>query len=552
MTDVQDPLKGKRIFGIDLGTTNSGIAVWDEARGGPVMLPGPDGDVLLPSVVAWDREKQEFLVGRAAEAVRRHSPRRAAYSVKRFIGRGFAEAEVKAGVLEMPYRLVAADAAGPLLGAVIDFGGDGGGPALGVPDVSAHVLARLRAHAAAALGLPAEEVRHAVITVPAYFNHNQREATRLAGQLAGWDVIDLLDEPTAAALAYGDTVLGDEERLLLVCDLGGGTFDVSLLDVGRDAAGYWFHGRVADGDTHLGGDDIDADLVRWLAAEVERRHGGTVRLEDHAVRDGLRRAAERAKVALSEQESVSVALEGPDLAGPAPVVLSRGRLELCAEPVRRRVRAIVRRAVEEVAGVAWGQISEVILVGGQTLMPAVQRDLEELTGRRPRVNDRPQLAVALGAAVYAHILSLGREQFHRNSLIPVIALALGIKLEDNTFEQLVPANATLPYTSRPYLVTTTEDNQPFVKVEVLQGPRHARRADECVVLDTIEMEVLPAPARTPRIEVRFDARADATLRIEVVDPRRDRREPRTIDLAGSRALAWRPQEGPPGLTATRR
>jgi molecular chaperone DnaK len=550
MTDTQDPLKGKRVFGIDLGTTNSGVAVWDEARnegrGGPVMLAGPDGDELVPSVVAWDRGRQAFLVGREAEAVRRHSPRQAAYSVKRFIGRAFVEAEVEAGVREMPYRLVPAGTGESRPPAAVDFGGDdGGGPVLGVPDVSAHVLARLRANAAAALGLPPEEVRHAVITVPAYFNNNQRQATRLAGRLAGWDVVDLLDEPTAAALAYGDTVLGEGERLLLVCDLGGGTFDVSLLDVGRDAAGYWFQARVADGDTHLGGDDIDTGLARWLAAEVGRQ-GGTARLDDHAVRDRLRRAAEQAKVALSGQESVGVDLLSLNVGGAARVALDRGQLEACAEPVRRRVRDIVRRAVEDVAGLSWGQIAEVILVGGQTLMPAVQRDLEGLTGRPPRVNDRPQLAVALGAAAYGHILSLGRERFHENTLINVIALALGIKLEDNTFEQLVPANVPLPYPSRPYLVTTTEDNQPSIRVEVLQGPRHARRADECVVLGTIPMEVLPAPARTPRIEVTFAVGADATLRIEVVDTRRDRREVWTTDLAASGGLAWRPQEPPPG------
>jgi molecular chaperone DnaK len=541
MSDRQDVLKGKRIFGIDLGTTNSGIALWDDARGGPVMLPGPDGEVLLPSVVARDSGQDGLLVGRSAEAVRSHSPQLAAYSVKRFIGRSFGEPEVVAGRRDLPYRLVPGADADPLRQVAVDFGADtGGGPVLSAPEVSALVLKRLRQQATQALALPAEEVCHTVITVPAYFNHNQREATRLAGRLAGWDVVDLLDEPTAAALAYGDTVLGPEERLLLVCDLGGGTFDVALLDASRDEVGYVFHARVVDGDTRLGGDDIDSAVARWLADQLGRQ-GVALPFDDPAVRDRLRRAAEQAKVVLSELEVASVEL--PDLVpggSAARLELTRRDLDECGGEVRRRVRAIVRRAVEDVAGLPWNRIGEVILVGGQTLMPAVQRDLEELTGQRPRVNDRPQLAVALGAAIYGHILSLGRERFHENTLINVIALALGIKLEDNTFEQLVPAGATLPYSSPPYLVTTTEDNQTFIRVEVLQGPRQATRADECVVLGYLDMEVLPAPARTPRIEVTFEARSDGTLRIEVGDMRRERRQPLTIDLAGGRALARRP------------
>jgi molecular chaperone DnaK len=200
---------------------------------------------------------------------------------------------------------------------------------------------------------------------------------------------------------------------------------------------------------------------------------------------------------------------------------------------------VVRRAVEDVAGLSWGALDEVILVGGQMLMPAVQRDLQELTKRRPRVSDRPQLAVALGAATYGHILSLGRERFHENTLINVIALALGIRLEDNTFAPLVPANVALPYTSAPYLATTTEDNQTFIRVEILQGPRHATRADQCVVLGSLDMEVLPAPQGTPRLEIRFEVRADGTLQVEVADARRDRRKPLSIDLVETRGLAWR-------------
>jgi molecular chaperone DnaK len=502
MTDNDDHLKGKLIFGIDLGTTNSGIAVWDDHEGRAVMLPGPDGEVLLPSVVAWDRGRREWVVGRAANDLRRHASGQAAFSIKRFIGRRFREPEVAAGRQEMPYCLVRGDDGDPRREVMVDFGAGYGEPlTLSAPEVSARVLETLRRHAAAALRLPLEAVRHGVITVPAYFNNNQRQATRLAGQLAGWDVVDLLDEPTAAALAYGDAVLDRREKLLLVCDLGGGTFDVSLVEAGRDESGYLFHTRVVDGDTHLGGDDIDLAVARRLASEVERRHGRAVRFDDPTVRDHLRRAAEEAKVALSSQETVTVELADPDLAESSPIQIpfQGSELEACAEKVRARVRAIVRRAVEDVARIPWDRIDEVILVGGQTLMPAVRRDLEQLTGRRPRVNDRPQLAVALGAATYGHILSLGRARFHENTLINVLALALGIKLKGDLFEPLVPSNAMLPYTSAPYLVTTTEDGATFIRVEVLQGPHFATRADQCVVLNSLEMEVLPAPAGTPRI-----------------------------------------------------
>jgi molecular chaperone DnaK len=537
MAGLTDTLKGRTIFGIDLGTTNSGVAVWDEAAGGPVMLKDAAGRPLLPSLVAWDAAARDWRVGHDAEAVRRDSPAQVAYSVKRFIGRRFDEAAVRAGRAELSYALTAGDPNDPLRAVAVDFGSDGGKRlALSAPDVSAKVLAQLRATAAtaaAARGLPLDAVRDAVIAVPAYFNNNQRQATRLAGQLAGWEVADLIDEPTAAALAYGGAVLGPQEKFVLVCDLGGGTFDVSLLRARRGPAGYVFHTRVVDGDTRLGGDDIDAGTARWLAGEFERQTGRPLPADDPATRDRLRHAAEEAKVALSARDEVTVDLPGDG----ARAVLSRARLEACAGRVLGAVRDIVRRAVEDVAGLAWDRIDEVVLVGGQTLMPAVRRELEALTGRRPFADDRPQLAVALGAAAYGRILSLGRERFHENSLINVLALALGIRLEDNTFEQLVPANVTVPYVSRPFLVTTTEDNQTFIRVQVLQGPGRARKADECEVLGSIDMEVPPAPARRPRFEVRFHVRSDGTMKVEVTDTRRDRRE--VLDIVEGRVLAWR-------------
>jgi molecular chaperone DnaK len=246
-------------------------------------------------------------------------------------------------------------------------------------------------------------------------------------------------------------------------------------------------------------------------------------------------------LARSAAETVVVDLPGLDPGGRPPfdaqVALSRADVEECAAEVRRRACSIARRAVEEVAGLRWDQIDEVILVGGQTLMPALQRDVEQLSGRRPRVNDRPQQAVALGAGVYGRILSLGRARFHENALVNVLALALGIRLDDNAFEPLAPANATVPFLSAPFAVTTTEDNQTSIHVELLQGPRGATRADQCVVLGSIDMEVPPAPARQPRFEVQLDVRSDGTLKVKVSDSRRDRQE--TLEVVGGTVLAWR-------------
>jgi molecular chaperone DnaK len=524
------------ILGIDLGTTNSGVAVWDEARGRVVMLPGPDGSDLVPSVVAWDEDRGEWLVGHAAAALRSRRPGAAAYSVKRFIGRWFTDPKVLYHGRDLGYRLVSGGGKDALRDVLIDFGHPGAPVTLTAPEVSAKVLSQLRQNAAGALGLPLEAVRRAVVTVPAYFNASQRQATILAGELAGLEVLDLLNEPTAAALACGE-VLEAREKTLLVYDLGGGTFDVSLLEASRDEAGYAYFTRVVDGDTCLGGDDIDTALARRLAEVVAGRCGTPP--ADALTRELLRGAAEGAKVALSGRERVRVSL--PAGGGEVAVELARPDLEACAADVLRRTQAIARRAVEEVAGLRWDRLDEVILVGGQTLMPAVRQAVAELCGRPPRAPDRPQLAVALGAGEYARILALGREKFHQNALVNVIALPLGIRLEDHTFEELVPANATLPHSSRAFPVTTVDDNQTAIRVEVLQGPRGARRADECVVLGGLDMEVPPAPARTPRLEVQLEVQSDGTMKVAVTDTRRDRRA--TLDIFETRILAWRDREG---------
>jgi molecular chaperone DnaK len=540
VAEVDNSLKGKLILGIDLGTTNSAVAAWDDARGEVVMLPDADGGLLVPSVVGWDRDRREWLVGRQAEALRRERPGQTAFSVKRFMGRWFNDRAVASARRHMPYRIVPGVGGDALGDVLIDFGGDGAERlTLTAPEVSARVLSRLRENAARALVLPPQEVRHAVITVPAYFNVLQRRATIRAGTLAGLEVVDLINAPIAAALAYGDVLSGSGEKRVLVLDLGGGTFDVSLLEVSRDAGGDTFQALVVDGDTSLGGDDIDTAAAAWLVEEA-RRQGRDLGPDDARARDRLRRAAEQAKVALSSQEQVLVPLTTPD-GGDASLSLSRARLEECAAAVRRRVVDSTRRVVEEVACLTWEQV-EVVLVGGQTLMPAIRRDVAELAGRLPLVHDRPQLAVALGAGRYARALSQGREKLHEPTLINVIAQSLGIRLDENTFLPLVPANATVPHSSDPFAVTTTEDNQPHIRVEVLQGPPGATRADQCVVLGWPSMDVLPAPRGVPRFEVRFDVQSDRTMRVAVSDSTSDRQ--RVVDIVEtgeSRRLTWRSQ-----------
>jgi molecular chaperone DnaK len=416
-----------------------------------------------------------------------------------------------------------------------------------VPEISAKVLARLRRTAATALGVPLDEVTHAVVTVPAYFDMRQRKATQLAGQIAGLDVEAILHEPTAAALSHGDDLVSAEERTILVYDLGGGTFDISLLDVSRDAQGYQFFTRLIDGNTLLGGDDIDAAIARLLEREIERASGLGVRPDDARTRSRLRLAAERAKQELTSRPTATVQLPRLDLGSGAPfdvaVELTREQMEASAAPTLRRAREITERAVRRIAGLEWNEIHEVVLVGGQTLMPAVQRDVESLTGRRPRVSDRPQTAIALGAAMYAHMLTVGSAGAEPSHVLTnTIALALGIRLADDSFRKVVEANVTVPHQSPEIGVMTTRDDQTEIIVEVLQGRHDATRADDCVSLGSIRMEVPPAPAGQNRYGVRFEVAANGTMTVTVTDPRRNRSEPLVVGDKALLVYRERPRE----------
>ena len=530
MESAHEQLEGKLIIGIDLGTTKSGVAVWDEAQGKAVLVADENGDDIIPSVVAWDRDANDWLVGKPAKALLAERPWDVAFSVKRFIGRAFSDRAVSAERANVTYGLVGGAGSGELLSdVVVQFGRDAAGQQqLDVPAISAKVLGQLRRTAAAALGRPLEEVVHAVVTVPAYFNLLQRKATVRAGELAGLHVVDILNEPTAAALAHGDLLLKHGQRRVLVYDLGGGTFDISLLDVTSDPIGYLFDTVLIDGNTHLGGDDIDMAVSRHIAAEIERRYGHPVRSDDVLTRARIRLAAERAKILLTEADRTTIALERLELGSATPfdvsIELTREQLDACAASVLQRASSITERAIRTIAGLDWSQVDEIVLVGGQTRMPAVQRSVAELTGKTPIVSERPQTAVALGAATYGHILSRGREKFQQNALTNVIALALGIRTNEDTFRKIVDANAAVPHKSREFPVTTLRDDQTEIEVEVFQGPADATTVDQCIRLSSVRMEVPPAPARQFRYDVSFEVQSDGTVRVTVTDPRRRRSE----------------------------
>jgi molecular chaperone DnaK len=534
-----DDLKGQLIIGIDLGTTKSGVAVWDAAAGKPVMLRDENGDDIIPSVVAWDRDANDWVVGKPAKAILEQRPWDVAYSVKRFIGRSFSDRAVGSNRDNVTYGMTGGTGEDLRRDVIVRFGQEGAvHHELDIPQISAKVLARLRATAARALNRPLQDIKHAVVTVPAYFDMRQRMATQYAAELAGLEVRTILNEPTAAALSHGDDILSTEERTILVYDLGGGTFDISLLDVSRDEYGYQFFTRLIDGNTQLGGDDIDSAIAQMLAREIGRQTGEIVRPDDPRTRSRLRLAAERAKQALTAESATTVTLEDLDLGSRTPftvsIDVSREEMEACAAPVVNRAREITERAVTRIADLKWGEIHEVVLVGGQTLMPSIQRDVAQFTGKNPRVSDRPQTAIALGAAVYAHMLSLGRAKFEQHALTNTIALALGVRMTNGAFKKIVHANATVPHRSAEEPVTTVRDDQTEIIVEVLQGREDATRAEDCVSLGTLRMAVPPAVAGQNRYDVRFDVDSNGIMTATVTDPQRRLSESLTI---GDRTLS---------------
>ena len=474
-----------RIVGIDLGTTNSLVAYVDERTGLPVVIPDRDGRRLLPSIVGFTPDG--VLVGEAARRQLARRPADTVYSVKRLMGRGWED--VKDELRYFPFRVLPGE--GVVRLAV-------GGREVTPPEVSAIVLRTLKERAETHFGEPVEK---AVVTVPAYFNDSQRQATKDAGRLAGLEVLRLVNEPTAAALAYG--LDKGEEGTIAVYDLGGGTFDISVLKL---RAGI-FEVLATNGDTRLGGDDLDGRLAEVVLAELPSELAGRP-----SVRARARTAAERAKQELSAQPRAEVVLELPEVGRQARAPITR-------EDFERLVRDIVARTVEPCrqvlrdAGIDAREVREVVAVGGSTRVPLVRRQIEEIFGRPALVDIDPDEVVALGAGIQAGILAGGQRDM---LLLDVVPLSLGIETMGAVFTRLIDRNTTIPATAKETF-TTAVDSQTSVDIHVLQGERELAADNRS--LARFKIPITPMPAGVPRLEVTFLVDANGILSVTASDMR---------------------------------
>ena len=496
-----------KVLGIDLGTTNSVVAVME--AGEPNVLENSEGSRITPSVVAVNPKTSERLVGQVARRQAITNPENTVFSIKRFMGRKFSDDEVQRALKMVPYKVKAAGNGDVR----VTMGSKDNSP----PEVSAMILQKLKADAEAKLG---EKVTQAVITVPAYFNDAQRQATKDAGRIAGLEVLRIINEPTAAALAYGLDRQGREETIA-VYDLGGGTFDISILRVGEGV----FEVVSTNGDTYLGGDDFDQKIIEWLAAEF-RRDQGIDLSQDRMALQRLKEAAEKAKIELSstQQTEINLPFITADASGPKHLVtaLSRSKLEQLVGDLVERTRGPVMQALKD-AGLQSAQIDEVVLVGGQTRMPAVQEVVRKIFNKEPHKGVNPDEVVAIGAAIQAGVL---KGEVKDILLLDVTPLTLGIETLGGVSTPLITRNTTIP-TSKSETFTTAADNQNTVEVHVLQGERPLARDNKTIgrfMLDGI----LPAPRGVPQIEVTFDLDANGILNVSAKDKATAREQRITI------------------------
>ena len=498
-----------KTVGIDLGTTNSVVAVME--GGEPTVIANAEGGRTTPSVVAFTRSG-ERLVGTLARRQAAVNPHNTIYSIKRFMGRLLSEVTTEAK--QVPYKVVA----GKDGRVEVDVAGERHTP----EQISAMVLQKLKTDAEAYLG---EKVTDAVITVPAYFNDAQRQATKNAGQIAGLNVLRIINEPTAASLAYG--LEKKENEKILVFDLGGGTFDVSILEVGEGV----FEVKSTNGDTHLGGDDYDRRVVDWLADEFKRDQGIDLRGDPQALQR-LTEASEKAKIELSQRQETQVNLPfiTADASGPKhlDIALSRSKFEQLTEDLSARCRKPFQDALAD-AHMSVSDLDEVILVGGSTRMPVIQALVKELTGKDANRGVNPDEVVAVGAAIQAGVL---KGEVKDVLLLDVTPLSLGIMTEGEVNTKLIDRNTTIP-TAKSQVFSTASDAQPSVEIVVLQGERPMARDNR--ILGTFTLDgIPPAPRGVPQIEVTFDIDANGILNVTAHD--RGTNKQNKVTITGSTTL----------------
>ena len=489
-----------KIIGIDLGTTNSCVAVMEGDK--VKVIDNAEGARTTPSIVAY-KDDGEILVGQSAKRQAVTNPQNTLFAIKRLIGRKFEDKVVQKDIGMVPYKIVKADNG--------DAWVDINGKKLAPPQISAEVLKKMKKTAEDYLG---ESVTEAVVTVPAYFNDSQRQATKDAGKIAGLDVKRIINEPTAAALAYGMDKKGGADRKIAVYDLGGGTFDISIIEIADVDGEQQFEVLSTNGDTFLGGEDFDLTLIDYLVEEFKKENSVNLKGDPLAMQR-LKEAAEKAKIELSSSQSTDINLPyiTADATGPKHLVVNvtRAKLESLTEALVNRTIEPCKIALSD-AGLKASDIDDVILVGGQSRMPLVQQRVQEFFGKEPRKDVNPDEAVAMGAAIQGAVLSGDKTDV---LLLDVTPLTLGIETMGGVLTPIIEKNTMIP-TKKSQVFSTADDNQPAVTIQVYQGER--KIAAQNKLLGRFDLtDIPPAPRGVPQIEVTFDINADGIMNISAKD-----------------------------------